>query len=73
MTVNILQLKLCDFAVGTFCFLSYDMAESRTVSNYENKRTLPAWMLKATSGNQAAKTADQNKQALESADIGDLD
>lgn len=73
MTVNILQLKLCDFAVGTFCLLSYDMAESRTVSNSENKRTLPAWMLKATSGNQAAKTADQNKQALESADIGALD
>ncbi|EER91467.1 hypothetical protein BDA96_01G230000 [Sorghum bicolor] len=42
------------------------MAESCTVSNSENKRSLPAWMLKATSGNQVAKTEDQNKQALES-------
>jgi len=66
VTVYILQLKLRDCAVGTFCFLSHDMAESCTVSNSENKRSLPAWMLKATSGNQVAKTEDQNKLALES-------
>ncbi|XP_066386958.1 uncharacterized protein [Miscanthus floridulus] len=42
------------------------MAESCTVSNSENKRSLPAWMLKSTSGNQVAKTEDQNKQAPES-------
>lgn len=42
------------------------MAESCTVSNSENKRSLPAWMLKATSGNQVEKTEDQNKQVLES-------
>lgn len=44
------------------------MAESGFVSNSENKRSLPAWMLKATSGNQVAKTENQNKQALESDD-----
>ncbi|XP_062201041.1 uncharacterized protein LOC133903630 [Phragmites australis] len=44
------------------------MAEACTVSHAENKRSLPAWMLKACSGNQVVKIEDQNKQALESAE-----
>ncbi|PUZ38589.1 hypothetical protein GQ55_9G208700 [Panicum hallii var. hallii] len=42
------------------------MAQACTVSHAENKRSLPAWMLKASSVNETPKTEDQNKQALES-------
>lgn len=42
------------------------MAEACSVSYAENKRSLPSWMLKASSGNQAAKTKDRNKKPLES-------
>ncbi|WVZ59361.1 hypothetical protein U9M48_009512 [Paspalum notatum var. saurae] len=48
------------------------MAEACSVSDAENKRSLPAWMSKASSGNQVAKTKNQNKKALESDEqIGD--
>jgi len=42
------------------------MAQACTISHAENKRSLPAWMLKASSVNEAPKTEDQNKEALES-------
>jgi hypothetical protein len=42
------------------------MAQACTVLHAENKRSLPAWMLKASSVNETPKTKDQNKQALES-------
>ncbi|CAL4933952.1 unnamed protein product [Urochloa decumbens] len=42
------------------------MAQACTVSHAENKRSLPAWMLSARSVNEAPRTEDQNKQALES-------
>lgn len=50
------------------------MAQACTVSHAENKRSLPAWMLKASSGNEVPKTEDRNRQALESnVKIGTVD
>ncbi|CAL4917213.1 unnamed protein product [Urochloa decumbens] len=50
------------------------MAQACTFSHAENKRSLPPWMLNARSVNEAPKTEDQNKQALEpSVKIGVVD
>jgi hypothetical protein len=42
------------------------MAEACSVSHAENKRSLPAWMLKSRSGNQAVKAEDRNAKASQS-------
>uniref|UniRef100_A0A0A8Z2J2 Uncharacterized protein n=1 Tax=Arundo donax TaxID=35708 RepID=A0A0A8Z2J2_ARUDO len=50
------------------------MAEACTVSHAENKRSLPAWMLKSCSGNPVVKIEDGDEQVLESDEkIGALD
>ena len=60
-----MQLDLIDCVALAFD-RSQNMAQACTISHAENKRSLPAWMLKASSVNEASKTEDQNKQALES-------
>ncbi|TVU30320.1 hypothetical protein EJB05_21934 [Eragrostis curvula] len=42
------------------------MEEACTVLHAENKRSLPAWMLKSCSDNQVVKTEDQNAKTSES-------
>lgn len=42
------------------------MAEACSILNAENKRSLPAWMLKPCSGNQVVKSEDQNAKTSES-------
>ncbi|KAK3157809.1 hypothetical protein QOZ80_2AG0128390 [Eleusine coracana subsp. coracana] len=50
------------------------MAEACSIFKAENKRSLPAWMLKSCSGDQVVKTEDQNVKPSESVEqIRNLD